>query len=147
MTGNEIGQVVRKSPTGKKIPGVHPCISDRLSVDHSRSSNRNDRPIVIAEQPLSVIALIVAIVSMVLSSIALWPQWKHGLGVVRDLVLWAALAFVVVMVLNHSAGRRQPSPARASEIESQSADDYRALPVRGIRSDAMSFRAAQDSSP
>ncbi len=51
-------------------------------------------------ESLACLALVMSVISMVLSSIALWPQWKTGISVVRDFVLWAALIFVVVGVLN-----------------------------------------------
>jgi MFS superfamily sulfate permease-like transporter len=47
---------------------------------------------------LNVVTLVVAIVSMVLSSMALWPQWKSSLVKLRDGVLWFALIFVIVAI-------------------------------------------------
>jgi large-conductance mechanosensitive channel len=92
---------------------------------------------VIVEQPLTVIALLAAIVSMVLSSIALWPQWKHGLSVVRDFVLWAALVFVVVIVLNAQARRPQDAAAPATPPEAfrttpSRSRDLETLPAGGV---------------
>ena len=51
-------------------------------------------------ESLACLALVMSVISMVLSSIALWPQWKNGISVLRDIVLWAALIFVVVGTLN-----------------------------------------------
>ena len=45
---------------------------------------------------LAIVTLLVAMVSMTLSSMALWPQWKHAVRVLRDVVLWTALVLVVV---------------------------------------------------
>jgi hypothetical protein len=96
----------------------------------------------IVEQPLTVIALIAAIVSMVLSSIALWPQWKHGLSVVRDLVLWAALVFVVVMVLNVRTRRATNSTAPTTRR-----DVYQTTPDRIPGAPALQPRGAVDTRP
>ena len=86
----------------------------------------------IAEQPLTVIALIAAIVSMVLSSIALWPKWKHGLAVVRDVVLWVALAFFVVLLINGRARRAAETDAsHTSQSVFQNAPT-RPLPVQTV---------------
>lgn len=50
----------------------------------------------IATDSLMIATLIMSIVSMILSCMALWPQCKDGLVVVRDRVLWIALVAVVV---------------------------------------------------
>ena len=47
---------------------------------------------------LTLITLVVATMSMLLSAMALWPQWKHGLAFIRDAVLWTALVVVVIGV-------------------------------------------------
>lgn len=47
---------------------------------------------------LMVVTLIVAILSMTLSVIALWPKWKESLAMVRDGVLWIALIALVIGV-------------------------------------------------
>ena len=51
------------------------------------------------QQTLAVAALLTSIVSMLLSMIALWPQWKDQLAVLRDFVLWTALAVMVVGIV------------------------------------------------
>ena len=45
---------------------------------------------------LTIVTLIVASISMLLSSLALWPQWRHALAFLRDIALWVTLVFVVV---------------------------------------------------
>ena len=45
---------------------------------------------------LTIVTLIVAAISMLLSSLALWPQWRHALAFLRDIVLWMTLMFIVV---------------------------------------------------
>jgi len=49
----------------------------------------------ITEQGLSIVALTTSILSMLLSMVALWPHWRERLAVIRDVVLWVALAIVV----------------------------------------------------
>jgi len=56
---------------------------------------------------LTIVTLVMAIISMILSSIALWPHWKDSLAVVRDGVLWIALILIVVFVVS-GALKRQP---------------------------------------
>jgi hypothetical protein len=48
------------------------------------------------QQTLTLAALATSIISMLLSMIALWPQWKDQLAVLRDFVLWTALAVFVI---------------------------------------------------
>ena len=50
----------------------------------------------ISERGLTILALATSIVSMLFSMIALWPQWRDRLAVIRDVVLWAALALVAL---------------------------------------------------
>lgn len=45
---------------------------------------------------LTIVTLIVASISMLLSSLALWPQWRNALAFLRDIVLWLILVFIVV---------------------------------------------------
>jgi hypothetical protein len=45
---------------------------------------------------LTLVTLIVATISMLLSCIALWPQSKQMLSFVRDVVLWMVLVFIFV---------------------------------------------------
>ncbi len=45
---------------------------------------------------LTIVTLVVASISMLLSCLALWPQWRHALAFLRDIILWAALLFLVV---------------------------------------------------
>ena len=45
---------------------------------------------------LTIVTLIVASFSMLLSSLALWPQWRHALAFLRDIVLWVTLVAIVV---------------------------------------------------
>lgn len=47
---------------------------------------------------LTLVTLIVATISMLLSCIALWPQSKKVLSFARDVVLWMVAVFVFVGV-------------------------------------------------
>lgn len=48
---------------------------------------------------LTLATLVLAIISMTMSIMVLWPQCRHGMAAVRDVVLWMALVFVVVGAL------------------------------------------------
>lgn len=48
------------------------------------------------QESLATAALIMSIVSTTLSVVALWPHLKERLSVVRDVVLWVALAGIAV---------------------------------------------------
>ena len=54
---------------------------------------------------LTIATMIMAIISMVLSCMALWPQWKDKVAKVRDMVLWMALVAVVVAVVTMAWNR------------------------------------------
>lgn len=54
-------------------------------------------PVTVTEG-LTIVTLVMAIISMALSSLALWPQWKDSLAVIRDVVLWMALVIFLVAV-------------------------------------------------
>jgi uncharacterized membrane protein YdbT with pleckstrin-like domain len=60
---------------------------------------------VTATEGLTIATLIVALISMVLSCMALWPQWKDKVAKVRDMVLWMALVAVVVAVVTMAWNR------------------------------------------
>lgn len=69
---------------------------------------------------LTLVTLIVATISMLLSCIALWPQSKQTLSFVRDIVLWMVLVFVFVGLATlgwrHFRVHYQPrSPSPASD--------------------------------
>ena len=57
---------------------------------------------------------------MVLSCIALWPKWKDGLTMFRDVVLWVALAFIAVIVLNNGGQRLFRSSSKPTPPSSES---------------------------
>ncbi len=45
---------------------------------------------------LTIVTLVVASISMILSSIALWPRSREALSFVRDVTLWVIFLFVFV---------------------------------------------------
>ena len=49
-----------------------------------------------SSESLNLATLIVALMSMTLSCMALWPQCRDGVALIRDAILWAALIAVVV---------------------------------------------------
>ena len=60
-----------------------------------------------------MVTLILASISMLLSTLALWPQWRNALAFLRDIVLWATLVFIVVGVATmgwryHRVSNRAP---------------------------------------
>ena len=55
---------------------------------------------------LTLLALGMSIVSMTFSIAALWPDRRETLEMIRNAVLWAALAFVAVAVLTVAWERR-----------------------------------------
>ena len=60
---------------------------------------------VTASDGLTIVTLVMAIISMSLSCMALWPQWKDSLAMVRDVVLWMAMVAVLVAVVTVSWNR------------------------------------------
>jgi hypothetical protein len=71
---------------------------------------------------LTVATLIMAILSMLLSSIAIWPQLKHGLVVVRDAVLWMALIVIALAVATVSWNQYHGDPGPAADSAAAPAD-------------------------
>ena len=53
---------------------------------------------VTATEGLTIATMVMAMISMILSCMALWPQWKDKVAKVRDMVLWMALVAVLVAV-------------------------------------------------
>ncbi len=74
------------------------------------------------QQTLAILALATSVVSMLLSMVALWPQWRDQFAVLRDVVLWAALAVVVIGLV--SIGWQQSSSSKPREAEMQPPMDY-----------------------
>ena len=72
---------------------------------------------------LTIITLIMASISMLLSSMALWPQWKSSLAALRDAVLWMALVFVIVVAVTFGWKHYASSPAKPSSTPSSSTLD------------------------
>ena len=60
---------------------------------------------VTATEGLTIVTMIVAIISMSLSCMALWPQWKDKVAKARDMVLWMALVAVVVAAVTMAWNR------------------------------------------
>lgn len=82
-----------------------------------------------ATEGLTVVTLVVALISMLLSCMALWPQWKDSLAVVRDTVLWMAVVVVLVAAAtvswNWCASRPStPSSTVGDELVEQLTADY-----------------------
>lgn len=73
------------------------------------------------QQTLTLAVLATSIVSMLLSMIALWPQWKDQLAVLRDFVLWTALAVFVIGLLGVN-WRRSVEKYNSQETASPPAD-------------------------
>lgn len=67
-----------------------------------------------AQEVLTLVTLVMAIVSMSISSLALLPHVKPGLAVVRDAVLWGAMVaiFLAILVVGwHHVQRGMVGPA------------------------------------
>jgi uncharacterized membrane protein YfcA len=80
---------------------------------------------------LTVVTLVVAIISMMLSVIALWPHWKDSMAVVRDGVLWIALIAVVIGVVTGAFKRNQTSPGQSMKTRTsleENAGQLREMP-------------------
>ncbi|HEY6562930.1 MAG TPA: hypothetical protein VIY86_00410 [Pirellulaceae bacterium] len=82
----------------------------------------------IAHETMIRLALLLSLLALVLSAVALWPQYKDRLAVVRDVILWIALAIVGLgclapgrfkAVLAPSPGSESPEPAWDAPAESQ----------------------------
>ena len=72
----------------------------------------------ITQPSLTIVALAIACLSMLLSLVALWPQWKDQFAAARDVILWAALAVVVVAVVKSGLTRPLPSDPQSAPASS-----------------------------
>ena len=70
----------------------------------------------ITQQTLMIATLIISIISMLMSMIALWPQWREQFAVLRDFVLWGALVVVAAIVLNVGWNRAPRSTAIPNKV-------------------------------
>ena len=78
---------------------------------------------------LTLVTLVLASVSLLLSSIALWPQSRQVLSLVRDVVLWMVLVFVFVGIA--TVGWRHFRVYYQPRILPQSADAWGKDPAGG----------------
>ena len=76
---------------------------------------------------LTLVTLVVATISMLLSCIALWPQSRQMLSFVRDVVLWLVLVFVFVAVA--TLGWRHYRVQYQLRNQPQSRDAWGTLPA------------------
>jgi hypothetical protein len=76
----------------------------------------------ITQQTLTMATLAIAIVSMLMSMIALWPQWREQFAVLRDFVLWGALVLVAAILLNASWSRSTLTKHRPLNAEPAAMD-------------------------